>query len=478
MPENDEILNQAEVTTEPEYKRIRLHPVENGEERKDIILWPETGLEGQVSELAEAVGNLGSAALKDYTASVTSESTDLVTSGAVYTAIDDVYTTIENLPEPMVFKGSVGAGGTVSWENLPSAASANEGYTYKVITDHIADEKCPTCKIGDTIISNGAVWTVIPSGDEPSGTVTSVGLSADNDSHITVSGSPITSSGILTISIDSDYSIPSNTDQAAWGAKQDAISDLSTIRNGAAAGATAVQPADLTSYVNKNSANIITGANTFSGNNTFTGSLNKFGSQTAGVVSRQVFQLNDAMDNGGSIRIGDPYYLSAETAGKGRYIEIDGNDVQVWQNKENSPDYNSNVTEGDQLSTYREVTSLYLQDYGGDTYLCSGNYQAVAKGKLVSRKAFTAEDTALIKGAATFNSAATIKGAATFNSTAKFANNILAHQYNKDSATSYTAGAEVVKDITIPTISVTANGSSILKTGEVGIYWGSTRSTT
>lgn len=55
----------------------------------------------------------------NYTTSVTSGSTDLVTSGAVYTAID-------SLPEPMIFKGSVGTGGTVEWPNLPSA-STSEG---------------------------------------------------------------------------------------------------------------------------------------------------------------------------------------------------------------------------------------------------------------------------------------------------------------------------------------------------------------
>ena len=39
------------------------------------------------------------------------------------------------------------------------------------------------------------------------------------------------------------------TEKATWNAKQNAISDLSTIRSGAAAGATAVQPADLANYL-------------------------------------------------------------------------------------------------------------------------------------------------------------------------------------------------------------------------------------
>ena len=77
---------------------------------------------------------------------------------------------------------------------MPAAASENKGHTYKVITNHSADTKCPACKAGDMIISNGSAWVVIPSGDEPSGTVTSVATGTG------LSGGPITSSG--TISID------------------------------------------------------------------------------------------------------------------------------------------------------------------------------------------------------------------------------------------------------------------------------------
>ena len=73
--------------------------------------------------------------------------------------------------KPMVFQGTVGTGGTVTWANLPTASNSNKGYTYKVITDHAADSKCPACKVGDTIISNGSAWVVIPSGDEDTDTV-------------------------------------------------------------------------------------------------------------------------------------------------------------------------------------------------------------------------------------------------------------------------------------------------------------------
>ena len=77
---------------------------------------------------------------------------------------------------------------------MPAAAAENKGHTYKVITNHSADSKCPACKAGDMIISNGSAWVVIPSGDEPSGTVTSIKAGTG------LAGGTITTSG--TISID------------------------------------------------------------------------------------------------------------------------------------------------------------------------------------------------------------------------------------------------------------------------------------
>ena len=50
----------------------------------------------------------------------------------------------------------------------------------------------------------------------PSGTVTSVGLSAASGSNLTVSGSPVTSSGSMTVGVLGGYSIPSTTDQTTW----------------------------------------------------------------------------------------------------------------------------------------------------------------------------------------------------------------------------------------------------------------------
>lgn len=149
-----------------------------------------------------------------------SSSTDsqIPTAKAVWTAID-------NLPEPMVFKGTVGTGGTTTWANLPSAAASNEGWTYKVITAHATTVSSPTgnpstsgyyelvnsryvpstdtsvqsgktyytdaANVGDTIISNATKWEIIPSGDEPSGTVTNIATGSG------LTGGPITSTGTI-----------------------------------------------------------------------------------------------------------------------------------------------------------------------------------------------------------------------------------------------------------------------------------------
>ena len=64
--------------------------------------------------------------------------------------------------------------------------------------------------------------------------VTSVGLSMPTG--FTVGGSPITTSGTISVSITSGYFLPTTTQKNTWDAKQDAISDLSTIRSNASHG--------------------------------------------------------------------------------------------------------------------------------------------------------------------------------------------------------------------------------------------------
>lgn len=150
--------------------------------------------------------------------------------------VDDA---IDALPEPMVFKGSVGTSGTVTWANLPAAATANEGFTYKVITAHTAETGKPAAEVGDTIISTGSEWVVIPSGDEPSGTVTSVGIS--NSGLITISGSPITSSGSITIGHGTPSGASAIDTAGFYKIKTDAYGHVN--------GVTAVAKSDITGLV-------------------------------------------------------------------------------------------------------------------------------------------------------------------------------------------------------------------------------------
>lgn len=129
------------------------------------------------------------------TSAPTSSSTNstLPTSKAVWDAI-------EALPEPMVFKGSLGTGGTITALHVDGTATV--GDTYKVITAGTYASKA--AKVGDTFIcltktSTANTWELIPSGDEPSGTVTSITIKATSPIAID-SSSAITSSGTRTLS--------------------------------------------------------------------------------------------------------------------------------------------------------------------------------------------------------------------------------------------------------------------------------------
>ena len=165
--------------------------------------------------------NLGAAATYGI-GSVASGNNGLVTGGAVWTAID-------NLPEPMVFKGSLGTGGTIT--ALPVNGTASVGDTYKVIT--AGTYAGQTAKVGDTFIcqtktSSANTWVWIPSGDEPEGTVTSVGLTLPTGLTLdTVNGSasPITGAGTFKVAFASGYSIPLSADVAKGVTAYNSLSD-------------------------------------------------------------------------------------------------------------------------------------------------------------------------------------------------------------------------------------------------------------
>lgn len=161
--------------------------------------------------------------------------------------VDDAITA---LPEPMIFKGSLGTGGTIT--SLPTAAATNEGFTYKVITGGTYAGQ--SAKVGDTFISDGTSWVLIPSGDEPSGTVTSVGLTVPTG--LSVSGSPVTSSGTIAVSLSEGYTIP--TEDRLAGIDNKAQSALSSAGNATAAAQAAMQTANSKQEVLVSGTNIKT----------------------------------------------------------------------------------------------------------------------------------------------------------------------------------------------------------------------------
>lgn len=110
---------------------------------------------------------------------------------------------LDGLTSTMQFKGTLGTDSTATYYGtganaLPAAADSNKGWTVKVIADVTSPV---SAKNGDTLISDGSAWILIPSGDEPSGTVTSIAVGTG----LTASPSPITSSGTISHSTSAGY---------------------------------------------------------------------------------------------------------------------------------------------------------------------------------------------------------------------------------------------------------------------------------
>lgn len=153
----------------------------SGDSNGQIKVTPSNGQPQNID-----VTGLDNAAYKDYTNAVTEGSTDLVTSGAVYSAI-------ANLPDPMVFRGTVGVNGTVA--TLPVDGSADIGDTYKVITE--GTYAGVSAKVGDvftclTKTASANTWELIPAGDTDS----------DTWRAILVNGSVVLGNGVSSGNLD------------------------------------------------------------------------------------------------------------------------------------------------------------------------------------------------------------------------------------------------------------------------------------
>lgn len=135
---------------------------------------------GSANQYLKYGGSSGTAAWQSPDTTPTADSNNLITSGAVASAISGLGT-------PMQFKGTLGTGGTIT--SLPTAAASNAGFSYKVIT--AGTYASQAAKVGDMFVSDGSSWILIPSGDEPSGTVTNIATSG------AITGGPITTTGTI-----------------------------------------------------------------------------------------------------------------------------------------------------------------------------------------------------------------------------------------------------------------------------------------
>ena len=182
-------------------------------------------------------------------------------------------------------------------------------------------------------------------------TALSTGLAAKQNTLIsgtnikTVNNQSLLGSGDLNITASVLWggiggTLSNQTDlQNALNTKQDVISDLSTIRSGAALGATAVQPAALANYVDTSTNQTIAGTKTFS--STISGSING----NAATVTNGVYTDTDQTISG------------QKTFGK--YIQIFNSDSVsgiIGQN--------TGITKGTAPTTAQEFR-FYTHDSGG-----------------------------------------------------------------------------------------------------------------
>ena len=128
----------------------------------------------------------------------TDNSTKLATTAYVRTAV-------EELPQAMIFRGTLGTGGTIT--SLPTAAANTVGDVYQVIV--AGTYASQSAKVGDLFVcaqtpgSSPAAysWVLVPSGNEHDGTVTNVATG------VGLTGGPITDTGTIKANLSSETSL-------------------------------------------------------------------------------------------------------------------------------------------------------------------------------------------------------------------------------------------------------------------------------
>lgn len=200
-------LNKSDITTALGYTPIQT------ESDPTVPSWAKASSKPSYS--ASEISGLGTAATKDVPSSGNASSTQVVmgsdtrltnsrpssdvvqtysSTSTVPISGKGVAAALATLPSPMVFKGTLGTGGTIT--ALPVNGTATIGDTYKVIT--AGTYASQAAKIGDVFIcqtktSSANTWAYVPSGDD---TVT------DTWRNIKVNGTEKIGTGISTGAVD------------------------------------------------------------------------------------------------------------------------------------------------------------------------------------------------------------------------------------------------------------------------------------
>lgn len=131
------------------------------------------------------------------------------------------FATLDEIASAMVFKGTLGTGGTIT--ALPTASASTVGDCYKVIT--AATYASTACTIGDMWVCNSTpAWVHIPSGDdEYKGTVTKV----EAGQGLSTGTNPISTSGTIS-HVDTTRTNNTSTASPAHGGTFTAIDSITT----------------------------------------------------------------------------------------------------------------------------------------------------------------------------------------------------------------------------------------------------------
>ena len=217
------VLNTNELGTLP---YMGIIPIEN----IPCIIFGVSGyIYGELATFGYAISSYNIATHINTNITIPTSTNDLSNDSGFITN-SDLTDAINSLPTPMRFIGTVGDHGTTTWATLPTA-SDNAGCTYKVITAHTAETGKPAAEVGDTIVSDGTDWIVIPAGDETATQNATTGISIAAHGTGTVIGvqsTTTTASKVTVGSHSTDYGVKSAGSASTWTFEEKTIPNVTS----------------------------------------------------------------------------------------------------------------------------------------------------------------------------------------------------------------------------------------------------------